>query len=57
MSIPLDKLKRRLLRNAEVKREYDALAAEYEVTAENLLEELREEIALQPADRLQKQRR
>jgi hypothetical protein len=34
MTIPFEKLKARLLANPKVKAEYDALAAEYEISTE-----------------------
>jgi predicted transcriptional regulator len=34
MTIPLETMKRRLLANPEVKREYEALAPEFEIAAE-----------------------
>ncbi len=35
MTIPFEKLKARLLANPKVKAEYDALALEFEITAES----------------------
>jgi hypothetical protein len=41
MTIPFEKLKSRLLANPKVKAEYDALAAEFETSAELLRARLR----------------
>jgi predicted transcriptional regulator len=41
MTIPLEKLKSRLLANPKVKAEYDALAPEFEIAAELLRARLR----------------
>ena len=41
MTIPFEKLKVRLLANPKVKREYDALAPEFEIAAELLRARLR----------------
>ncbi len=41
MTIPFDKLKARLLANPEVRREYEALAPEFEISAELLRARLR----------------
>jgi ribosome-binding protein aMBF1 (putative translation factor) len=41
MTIPLEKLKARLLANPKVKAEYDALAPEFEIAAELLRARLR----------------
>ncbi len=41
MTIPFETLKSRLLANAEVRIEYDALAAEFEISAELLRARLR----------------
>jgi hypothetical protein len=49
MTIPFEKLKVRLLANPKVKREYDALAPEFEIAAELLRARLRAGLAPAPA--------
>jgi hypothetical protein len=45
MTIPFEKLKVRLLANPKVKREYDALAPEFEIAAESRRARLRAGLA------------
>jgi predicted protein tyrosine phosphatase len=54
MTIPFEKLKARLLANPKVKAEYDALAPEFEISAELVKARLRAEhqnlVALRPSN-------